>query len=140
MRRIHWLLTAIILVAALATGCSNHNSSPAAPIAEDLTAPAAPVNLSAQVNENAIAVIWTANTEVDLDSYNLFKSVNHGNWQFITECSTAQYTDQAPPRTLTVVSYRVSAVDNSGNVSAFSAILDLSFDAGEVPDAASIDW
>ena len=140
MRRIHWLFTAIILVAAFATGCSSDNNSPAAPIVEDLTAPAAPVNLSAQVTESAIAVSWTANTEVDLDNYSLYKSVNHGEWQYVCDCSSATFQDHAPPRSLTHISYRVSAVDHTGNQSAFSAPLSISFDAGDEPNAASLDW
>jgi hypothetical protein len=127
MRRNHWLLTAFMVAGILASGCSGSDDN-SANIHEDLTSPAAPLNLSAQVSGASITLEWTANTEVDLDTYYIYRSWNQGAWEFIGARSAPPFVDQAPPKTPSHFAYRASALDDSGNESALSETLQLSFD------------
>ncbi len=91
--------------------------------ATDTTAPAVPGGVSATANANAIAVDWANNSEPDLAGYHVYRSTNAGGT--FTKITSTLLTDSAFSDTTATagqaLSYRVTAVDTSGNESAASA-------------------
>ena len=65
----------------------------------------------------SVTLGWDANSEPDLDHYNIYR-----NSQKIAESSITQFTDSGLTPD-TTYNYRVSAVDNSGNEGTLSTIV-----------------
>jgi predicted phage tail protein len=88
---------------------------------KDVFPPAAPTGLRATAAANSIELSWDANTEPDLASYRIYRSVNGGAFAKIAEVSDIPtYSDKAVEAGKTY-RYEVTAVDKSGNESARSA-------------------
>jgi Lamin Tail Domain/Calcineurin-like phosphoesterase len=81
----------------------------------DTTPPAMPTNLTASAGDGEVTLNWTANTEADLNHYNLYRDGAE-----IASPTSATYTDSGVTNG-TTYSYQVTAVDNAGNESASSA-------------------
>jgi len=86
----------------------------------DVTAPAAPTGLSATALVGAVDLDWSDNGEGDLDHYSVYRST--GGPYTLLEASVvgSSYRDRAVVLG-TAYSYKVTAVDTSGNESAQSS-------------------
>jgi hypothetical protein len=130
MHRILMLLVMAAFFALTASGCSDDASTTSAPD-EDLTPPAAPVNLSVSIKGDQVTVAWRENSEVDLASYRVYRSVNERDLALESESDHARYVDTLDEFGLLTLSYRVTAVDASDNESAQSTVVELVVDNGE---------
>lgn len=105
--------------------------------AYDTAAPAAPSGLSATRQSGGVEVSWSANAEVDLAGYTLYRAFGAGgpfsaiNGPLLT---TPGYSDGSIPAGTAAVWYQVSASDVSGNESARSSA------ASVVLEAAAGVW
>ena len=89
---------------------------------KDTFPPAAPTGLRATAAANSIELSWDANTEPDLASYRVYRSVNGGAFEKIAEVSDIPtYSDKAVEAGKTY-RYAVTAVDKSNNESERSAV------------------
>jgi len=95
----------------------------------DLTAPASPSGLSAvnnYLNSNApsnsmiIDLSWNSNSETDFSHYNIYRSTNNSDFDFVSESESSTFSDSLLQEDTTYY-YKVSSVDTSGNESSFSA-------------------
>ena len=87
--------------------------------------PAAPTGLSASSSENSITLTWSANSESDLEGYNVYRSTTSGkNYKIINPellpSDTLTYTDTSLEGETTYF-YVVTAVDKSSNESNYSS-------------------
>ena len=85
----------------------------------DSSPPANPTNLVAVANAGAIDLSWDANTEGDLDHYNVKRSPSSGSGYVTidsTNAGTTSFTD-SPPLRGEIYYYVVTAVDTSSNES-----------------------
>lgn len=130
MHRILMLLAAVALLALTANGCSDSASTTSAPD-EDLTPPTAPVNLSVSVKGDLVTVAWRENSELDLANYRVYRTVNTQDMALASTSDQARYVDAIEQEGLFNLSYRVSAIDESGNESALSAIVEVTVDTSE---------
>jgi hypothetical protein len=134
--RITILLALVACFALLVSGCSSDSDGgTTAPIVvtppvEDTTAPTTPVNLGVYVNDDKVTLAWIENAEVDLASYNVYRSF-YGTTEYtlVGSCDTARFVDTLTGRAILSVDYKVSALDVTGNESAqttgVNAIVDL---------------
>ena len=90
----------------------------------DHTPPAQPVDMSIESGVGYINVKWVQGDEVDLSSYNVYRSVKNDQ-SFTLLCSNYRainYVDYNVGEN-TEYFYKISAVDKAGNVSEFSEIV-----------------
>ncbi len=94
----------------------------------DRTATATPGGLTATSGDTQVALSWTANTETDLKSYKIYGGTTANPTTLIhtVAAPNTNYTDTALTNGTTYY-YRVSSVDNAGNVSAVTT------DASSIP-------
>jgi GH35 family endo-1,4-beta-xylanase len=87
----------------------------------DTTPPAAPTGLSAAAGSGIVYLTWNANTENDLDGYNVYRSTTSGSeYSRIAErLEGPAYTDDAVSNGTTYY-YVVTALDFSANESGYS--------------------
>lgn len=130
MHRILMLLAAVALLALTTSGCSDSASTTSAPD-EDLTPPTAPVNLSVSVKGDLVTVAWQDNSELDLASYRVYRAVNTQDMALATSSDEARYVDTIEQSGLFNLGYRISAIDESGNESALSAMVEVTVDTSE---------
>jgi len=88
----------------------------------DLTFPIFPFSLAAVGEADAVKLTWDPNSETDLFGYNIYRSTSQaGPFTKVNIVPTDRisyfHDESLPP--LTKFYYRVTAVDSSGNVSAF---------------------
>lgn len=104
------------------SGCITNGGSSCSAPPPDTTPPAAPTGLIATGATGSIQLNWTGNTESDLASYSVYRAdTPAGPFALIaTGVPVSNYTDSGLPNS-TSRSYRVAAVDISGNESAQSA-------------------
>jgi len=91
----------------------------------DTTAPAPPLGLRAQAGDGQVALAWSANAEVDLAGYSVYRSTDVGGpFAQLTAAtlSQADYLDTAVSNGSTYF-YVVKAEDRSANVSAPSSVV-----------------
>jgi hypothetical protein len=122
------LLAIAAVFGVLLNGCSSDSSSPANPIVEDQSPPAAPLDLNARASESQITVAWEENSETDFSHYLLYRKVgNETEFAPVQTCSRARFLD-TPYEGLFTYQYRVTAVDQNGNESPYSAIVEVVID------------
>ena len=116
------LLAVMALLAIAMSGCSSNSSNPVnTPDDEDLTPPAAPLDLSISANEGYFTISWIENSELDLAGYRIYRQINQESaYTFLADWPYARYNDLFDAQGLCTYSYRVTAVDASGNESAYS--------------------
>jgi len=123
-------LSLVLLPAALLalSGCNSSSAvSPAAVI--DTAPPAAPAGLGVALDGSGKRVLdWSANSEADLASYQVYQSTTSSSNGFVLVASVpAGSTDWTLPDVSGTVNawFQVSAVDESGNHSAQSSSLNV---------------
>jgi hypothetical protein len=106
----------------------------------DTAPPAAPTGLIATQEGTGVNLTWTANGEPDLAGYTVYRAPSaSGPWTAINGSMvvTNGYLDNAVPNGSTVLWYRVSASDGSGNESARSAMVSVDLTGS---GSALADW
>ncbi|NNE43335.1 MAG: hypothetical protein HKN12_03935 [Gemmatimonadetes bacterium] len=110
----------LAMALAFAGGCSDESDNSIVPNNVDTTPPGVPANLVVSGSpQSGIAVDWQANSEPDLAGYMVQRSLDRGvTWQNVTATplTSAAFADSYRPR----ADYRVAAMDQSDNQSAFS--------------------
>jgi hypothetical protein len=137
MHRILMLLTVASFFVLAVSGCSSDSTSTVSPPSEDLTPPAAPVNLSVSCEDGEVTVAWRENSEIDFASYQIYRGLAGGDYAFVSSADNARFVDQIDDAGLFEFFYRVSAVDDSGNESAYSASASVVFDS-RLPDIEEV--
>jgi len=66
------------------------------------------------LSSSQLDVSWTANTELDLDHYNVYRSTSGGPYNLIASTTTNLYSDTGLTASTTYY-YKVTAVDKAGN-------------------------
>lgn len=105
----------------------------------DTAPPAAPTGLVVTRQGTGASLTWTANGEADLAGYTVYRGTSaSGPWTAITSSlvATNAYTDDPLPGGATILWYRVSASDGSGNEGARSAAVSLDL----TTTGAIADW
>jgi len=115
-----------IFVRAVATDFSGNisDTSDTAPYTEyivDKTAPAAPLNITANGNDGYITVSWSMGNESDLGKYFVYKSTSlDGNYQLVaSNLSSLNYHDRNVQSGREFY-YKVKVSDSCGNMSEYS--------------------
>src|SRR5215210_8374244 len=114
----------VAVTATNAAGSSTASSQPTALVeaGPDTTAPAAPSGLTATPGDGSVALDWDDNAEPDLAGYRVYRRNADGSWPTspLTTTTASNYTNSGLTNG-TSYTYRVTAVDGSGNESAPSA-------------------
>ncbi|MCK4564427.1 MAG: hypothetical protein KAU94_07125, partial [Verrucomicrobia bacterium] len=107
-------------------------------VTADTTPPAAPAGLSALEGIGLVDLDWADNTESDLDSYTVYRSITSGSEYAViaTGVATSDYTDSTAANH-TMYYYVVTASDANANESANSG--EASAQPGFVTDSAASD-
>jgi len=82
----------------------------------DLTAPLRPLDLGAQVNGGDVTLTWTANTEPDLNGYNIYRTFG-GSRRKVNASVVTDTVYQQGDLSDGTYTYEVTAVDTYGNES-----------------------
>jgi hypothetical protein len=108
-----------------ANGNESAFTATSAALSADVTPPAPPSNVFAAGDPNAIVINWSDNLETDIAGYNVYRSSSASGvfTKLNTDglLTTPTYTDTTAPAGATSF-YQVTAVDNSGNESSFTAV------------------
>lgn len=107
----------------------------------DNAPPGAPTGLKSTHAANSVHLQWDANSEPDVQGYNVYRAISSsGPWSRISDTlvPTPQYDDDVPAG-WSSAAYEVTATDASGNESARSAPVTVSFGtAAASPSALEI--
>jgi fibronectin type 3 domain-containing protein len=103
------ILVALFCWTALVSGCGEN------PAATDTVAPAAVLDVVAQVTANVVDVSWTASSEVDLAGYHVYRATNTPDMELVGVTSTNSFHDATVASGW--VRYEITAVDEAGNES-----------------------
>ena len=96
------------------------SATPAAPSGSDTQAPSVPSGLTATAGTGQVTLSWTASTDnVGVTGYQVFRSTAGGAYTLIASPVGTSYVNTGLSNS--AYSYKVAAVDASGNVSAQSA-------------------
>jgi plastocyanin len=101
------------------TGTINVTTPPATP---DTTAPAAPAAAVATPADASVTIDWADSSAPDLSNYVVQRQIGGGAWTTIGTPVASVYIDTAVVNA-TTYSYRVTAVDMTGNVSDTSTVV-----------------
>lgn len=100
----------------------------------DLSAPSAPSGLTSSASNGSVVLNWNDNSESDLLEYQVFRgnsasfTCNDASQINSSSVTTSGYTDSTPSNDATYeYYYRVTAVDDSGNVSSCSSAVSASY-------------
>lgn len=98
----------------------------ASPELLDVTPPSPPQNLTGYSDDLNIYLDWDDNTESDLNNYWVYRAIPGLAWnQYAYQGKTiSNYTDGGVSLG-TTYSYRISAIDNSGNESSYSNVVNI---------------
>ena len=93
----------------------------------DSTAPAKVMDLTVtSISGSQLDLAWTANTETDLNHYNIYRGTTNGfavntvTDTPLAQPSTNSYSDSIGLSQSTTYYYKVAAVDNAGNIGILS--------------------
>jgi len=122
MARLRLLSVVLVVMLVFLVSCGNDSGNVAPAV--DTVPPNPPVNLQAALESGTILVDWADNAEIDLAGYRIYRSSN-GDGPFGLVNSNLLlcpwYYDSGRPAGFTY--YKVTAVDESGNESAYSRIV-----------------
>ena len=116
-----YLLVAVAGLLLLAGACAKDNGQ-GEPVV-DTVPPNPPVGLEVECNSNTVLLAWDENPEIDLAGYRVYKS-SYSDGPFgvlnsrLLMCPWCR--DEVLPTAMTY--YKVTALDESGNESAFSEL------------------
>jgi len=112
----------LITVAVVVLGVSGCSKTASAPTIVDLAPPAVPTDLHAVYTSGVVKVSWAPNVmDADFSGFTLTREVNGIETMLIaTPTNVTRYIDTDPP--IGLVRYLVSAVDQSGNESAYATV------------------
>jgi len=116
-KRMNILIAVTVLATLGVVGCGSDSNNDSITSVGDTVAPAAVANLSGQVkfqSNPTVELIWKSGPELDLDSYNIYRSENGGPSTLVASVPMARWTDQSTSRGSVYV-YSVSALDTSQN-------------------------
>jgi predicted phage tail protein len=142
-RRSMLIILALLLAPFVLAGCGNDKTT--SPIIEtpDTVAPATPAFVGARTDWSSVTLMWRGNTEADLAGYNVYEYNPDPGSQSSYTCvnpalliSTAQKVDRLTKGT--TYYFRISAVDRSGNESAWSATIPVTIGAAGDGDKRDI--
>ncbi len=102
-------------------------SNPVAADSPDTFAPAAPIGLVALAGPTSVELSWSRNGEIDLKGYELFRSKDGGQFQRQGELLTLPSFSDRSVEHGKHYRYAVGAVDQKGNVSARSALVEVTY-------------
>ncbi len=116
------------VIVAVDTANNLGPSLPAMGLVPDVTPPASPLGLHGYIERNGLVHLsWKANEEEDIKGYKVYfaNSAGQAFTQItLTPCSDTTFTDSITLKTLTKkIWYKIAAVDQNNNHSAFSAAL-----------------
>ena len=103
----------------------------------DTEAPGTPADLSATAGSGQVLLTWSANTELDLAGYSVFRRLAGDSEDFVeiaTRLTSTSYTDLGLTNDL-VYQYRVTAIDRADNASVATDPLALTPTALAAPSA-----
>ena len=138
MKNLKHLVVVAAALLVFAGACGNEGSDGLPGI--DTVPPIPPVGVRVQAEDDLVAVRWEANAEIDLAGYRLYKS-SYEDGPFGMVSSNLVYCpwfyDDVIPMQMTY--YKVTAVDQSGNESAYSQLVGIYYntDKKAQPDAPS---
>ena len=93
-------------------------------VAYDVTAPAAPAEVSAEAHSASVRIEWAANTEEDLEGYIVVRAPQGtDDWNVIARGLTTTYFVDNTCRPGTSYIYKVKAIDLSQNISEASEVV-----------------
>jgi hypothetical protein len=128
MRDPKLLFVFVVGLFLFAGACGNDDGSALPEV--DTVPPIPPVNVQVAFESDMISIRWADNAEPDLAGYRLYKS-SHKDGPFGTVTSDILYCpwyfDEVLPMEMTY--YKVTAIDESGNESAFSQIVGLYYNS-----------
>jgi flagellar hook capping protein FlgD/fibronectin type III domain protein len=131
---VHGLTQGTVYYFALRTSDDVGNQSPLSNVLRwdwvyDTAAPAAPLGLGAAREGDGVRVRWGANSEADLIGYTIYRWLDGaGVFEVIAgPLAGTQYLDSSIPPGTESAEYQVTALDDSGNESARSSSVSVSF-------------
>ena len=127
-KRSSLMVLALLLAPFVLTGCSSEN--PASPVMnqDDTVPPMAPTAWQPKAEGSSAILRWARNTETDLAGYNLYKyepnPANQNSYIVVNSQPMVTNTYSADGLTAGMTyHYRSTAVDMSGNESAYSQVM-----------------
>jgi len=106
------------------TSCGSDSTMPVV----DTVPPIAPVGMMIDDEANQVRVSWVANGEPDLAGYNMYSSGQEdGPFSKVNEDLLLCHWCYDEPVTMEITYYKITAVDESGNESAYSDIMGIYF-------------
>jgi fibronectin type 3 domain-containing protein len=135
MRALRKLLPVVAVAFTLViTSCgSEHVATPV-----DTTPPLAPVGLAVEGDTHLVMISWAANAEPDLAGYNVYSSsYEDGPFGEVNEDLLLCPWCYDSPTPMAITYYMVTAVDESGNESAYSQITGIYFNTSGGRDVPS---
>ncbi|MCB0283499.1 MAG: T9SS type A sorting domain-containing protein [Calditrichae bacterium] len=91
----------------------------------DNTAPATPINVATSWSSNHPHLSWSANSEIDLHHYEIWKKRGASSWELFATTTNTSITDDTEikyslPGSKEYIYYKLSAVDHEDNSSSFT--------------------
>ena len=130
MRSLKYLCVIMAAFVLLVCGCGSESGNGLVTV--DTVPPLPPVNMSVDREDDLVTVTWDENAETDLAGYKLYKSSSRtGPYETVTSglLYCPWYYDQIISKVTTY--YKATALDATGNESAFSQTVVLRFGSGD---------
>jgi fibronectin type 3 domain-containing protein len=113
----------VFLALGFVAGCSDNGLTET-----DLTPPAAPAGLRGASSYSGIQIHWSANSEADLAGYNVYSAVDDGALELVAVVAPTSTSYSEPGEREREYSYEITAIDQSANESASSALIRMMHD------------
>jgi len=131
MRKTLLLLALASVSAFLVVACSSTSSSPIDPDpGEDLIAPAMPSDLSIELYGDRVHLVWAENSESDLAGYRVYRTSGGASAYALGDVPSAKYFERIETSHDIMLSYRVTAIDQSLNESGYSQEVQILYSVG----------
>jgi hypothetical protein len=127
--------TTILVALAFVAGCGD-NGTTTSPGGGDIdtTPPGIPVGVAIEADDTTLTVRWNDNAEPDLAGYVVQRSFDEADWLVVSDVlTTSEFQDGHSSE----VYFRVSAVDQTGNQSAYSSSVGYTAPNGPGPKGPS---
>jgi hypothetical protein len=115
-----WQMICAGLIVISMVGCSNSDTDNQN---TDTTSPTIPIGFTVAARDSSLGVSWIANTESDLDHYNIYSGTREADLRLAKEVDSSETSSTLEGLSNGTVYYAaISAVDSSGNKSALSVV------------------